>query len=372
MISQNSGKANKNKMLWYNDPYFKVCKLTYFLIRLIYHRETQSKRFKNPFYRQQFDSLWWLISPPEIFSKDQSPHSSQSTSSAFAEEQSVQHRRGNISVSLSDDFGSWSDRDVSSPQTQWRVSISNGTSGLSESNHFTSFSFTDGAIGSQPPTEVSRQDAFADDPETGVAQKGYLRFRFDRLDSLWETGAGRDRIQSHEEGPAVLPSFAVFQRHHQRFLAGRTASGRFPYINGSFRTSQGLLFETALVGKSQNYQGRQGFLRSSDDRISGIRDGSFRDRSQDDEAHKKEVSVSFLQDLYFRDRDLRVHVPTDQMEKSVSFYRHSAADSRGTIGAAQSFFNGQIQLPGHRDESKDQSAECLEVLQCAGGHGADY
>ena len=132
-------------MLWYNEPYFNVCKLTYFLIRLIYRRETQSKRFKNPFYRQQFDSLWWLISAAEIFSEDQPSHSSKSSSTPFPEKQSVQYCGGNFSPSLSYHLRSWTDRDFSSPQTQWCVSISHRAADIPESDHATTFPFAHGA-----------------------------------------------------------------------------------------------------------------------------------------------------------------------------------------------------------------------------------
>ena len=372
MISENSGKANKNKMLWYNRPSFKACKLTYFLIRLIYHRETQSKRFKNSFYGQQSDSLWWLVSAPEIFSEDQPSHSSQSSSSPFPEKQSVQYCGGNLSASLSYHLRSRTDRDFSSPQTQWCVSISDGAADISESDHVTTFPFAHGARSSASLKKIPRQDAFADESKTFFTQKGHFRFGLNSSHFVWKTRTCDHRLQSPEERPTLLPSFTLLQRDHKRFLAWGITAWRYAYGERSFRASEDLFPKASLIGQNQDYQGRQRFLRPQDCRISGVREGSFCARGQSHTTHEKETAIPHLQDLHIWDRDIGVYLSTDQMEKDISFYRHPAANSRRTFRATQSFFDGQIQLPSYRDELKNQSIKRLEILQCSGSRRADY
>jgi hypothetical protein len=144
----------------------------------------------------------------------------------------------------------------------------------------------------------------------------------------------------------------LLQWNHKRFLTGRITAWRHAYIDRCFSSPEDLFSEASPISKSQNYQGRQGFLRSRDDRVSGISEGTLCDRRQAHQTYKEKIIVSDLQDLHFRDRDSRADVPTGQLEKGISFYRHQTTDSRGTFRATQPFFYGQIQLPGYCDESE--------------------
>lgn|GEM_PF-2032757 len=98
MISQEPRKYNRNNILCYNELNFRGRLLTYFLIRLIIRHETQSKRFKNPLYRQQPHSLRWPLSYAEFFSENKSPLPSQSKSSPLSKEQPVQYCGRNFTL----------------------------------------------------------------------------------------------------------------------------------------------------------------------------------------------------------------------------------------------------------------------------------
>jgi len=190
------------------------------------------KGLKIVFFGKESDSFWRPVPPAEILPEDQSSLSSQSPSCLFSKEQPLQHCRRNLSASLSDYFRTWTHRDFSSPQAQWCVSILDGIAGLSKSDHVTSFSPAHGALRSQPIKKAPKQDAFADDAETGITEKDHFRFGLHRSDPLWETGTRGDRLQSCKEGSAILSSLTLFQWDYQRFLAWGTAAGRYPYFDG--------------------------------------------------------------------------------------------------------------------------------------------
>jgi len=72
---------------------------------------------------------------------------------------------------LSDHLGSGADRDISSAQTQWGVSISDGAAGVSESNDLATVSFAHGARSSRSFEKVARKDTFPHESETQAGQK---------------------------------------------------------------------------------------------------------------------------------------------------------------------------------------------------------
>ena len=164
----------------------------------------------------------------------------------------------------------------------------------------------------------------------------------------------------------------MLQRPDQGLLAGGTPSRRCAYRHRRGRTSPGGFRQDPPLRQNQNYQRRQGILRSQDARISGIAEGAFCRRRPNDQAGQKETFGPDLQDLHLRHRNLGVYLPADQMEESVSFHRDPSADSRGAVGTADAFFFGEIQLSGDRHESQDQSAQCLEVLQRSGRDRVDH
>ena len=150
-----------------------------------------------------------------------------------------------------------------------------GITYLSQSNHPETFPSSDGPLSSSQIEETPRPVTFVHDPKTKTSDQGDLRSGFHRTYPLWQTGDGSDRLQSPEVGSPLLSSPSLFQWDHQRFLAWRTSSWRYPYGYWNRRTPEGGLCQITSLCKDRNYPSRQGFLRSRDHRISGVQESPF-------------------------------------------------------------------------------------------------
>jgi len=148
-----------------------------------------------------------------------------------------------------------------------------------------------------------------------------------------------DTLQSRRAGLPIIS--AVFQWDQQRLLAWRTSCRRCPHIDGYFRIAEGLVSETSAHGKSQDYQGRQGFLQSHNDRIPGISRSTFCDCGQSDKAYQEKTSWFDLQELFIGKRKYRSFLPADQMAKEIPVCSYQASDSGRTIRIAQPFSIGK-------------------------------
>jgi hypothetical protein len=372
MIPQNARNILFLKKLSYNKTYLSDRLLTYLLVRLRINRETQSKRLKNRIFREESDPFWRPISPPKIFSKDQSTLPSESSSVFLPTEQSLLYRRRSPGAFVSHHSRAGADRNVPSPQAQWRLPISDGIAGLSQSDHAATIPSAYGPDGAEPIEKTPQSVVVDDDPEARPSAENHFRSRLDGSAAVRKTGIGGYRVQSGQERPAVVSSFALFQRPNEGLLAGGAASRRHAHRHGRGRTSPGGFCQDSRLRQGQNCQGRQGILRPQDGRISGIEEGAFCDRRPLDQARQKEAFGPHLQDLHLRHRNLGVYLPADEMEEGVSFHRDPSADSRGAVGPADAFFFGEIQLSGDRHGSPDQSAQRLEVLQRSGRDRVDH
>ncbi len=363
MITQIVKKASDYTVFWYNALYLKSIILTYLLVRLKLCHETQSKRFKNSLYRQEPNPLWWIVFLTKILSKAQSSFSFKSISPFSSKEQSLQHSGRDISPSLSHNIRTWTDRKFPSSQAQWGIPVSYRTPGVSQSHDIETLSSADGSAGSWQIKEAPRQIVFDDDPKTVAADKGYFRFGFYGSGSLWQTGIRKGWIQPYKERQVVLSSPALLRRHYQGFPAWRiTARGR-PYIHWDIGTAGGFFLKAPIIRKSSNYKGGQGFLRPQDRRISGIQKGSLCYSCQGYKTCKSKTHISLIQEICLWNRDFRVCISAQRMDKEISFCGHKASHPGGAFRATEPFFSGQIQLSGYCDKSKTQAFKCLEILQ---------
>ena len=372
MISQNFLNCNNFSQFYYYNLHKSPCFLTYLLVRLRINDKTESKRIKNYIYKPKPDSFWRPLSSSEVLPENQSALPLKPEFKILPAEQSLQHCRRNSGASLSHHVGFGEDRNVSSPQAQWGLSVFDGHSCLSQSNHLKTLSSSDGAPGTSTIKKPSRQDPESDASKAKTPKKNHSRSRFNGSYSLWKARTGRDRLQSDEKRSEVLPSSSLFQRHHEGLLARGVAARRYSHLDGDHRSAAGIFFQDSHLGQSHHYQGRQRFLRPQDHRIFGIPENSVCRGSQGDQAHQEEAAFSLLPFIYFGFRRSRVFIPTHKMEKEISFYRDPPAHSGGAIRTTQSFFHGPIQLPGDGDKFKTQTHQCLEVLQRQGGGGADH
>ena len=254
------------KYLVYFTFFFGII-LTYLLGRLALFHETQSEKRKNKLFWQKADSFWWIISAPKVFPKDQSPIASISISTFPPTQQSLRSCRRDADVDLSNLSWIRTDRNITPLKTKWSLSISHRVTYLSQSYYLETFPSPNGPLSSSKIEEAPRPVPFVHDPKALSSYQGDLRSGLDGSYPLWKTRDGSYWLQSQEVGPSFLPSPALLQWDHQRFLAWGTSSWRYPYRYWNHRTPEGLFCQIASFCKDRNYPSRQGFLRSLDHRI---------------------------------------------------------------------------------------------------------
>ena len=346
--------------------------LTYLLGRLALYHETQSEKRKNKLFWQKADSFWWIISAPEVFPKDQSPITSISISTFPPTQQSLRSCRGDADVDLSYLSGIRTDRNITPLKTKWSLSISHRVTYLSQSYHPETFPSPNGPLSSSEIEEAPRPVTFVHDTKTKTSDQGDLRSGFHRTYPLWQTRDGSDRLQSSEVGSPLLSSPSLFQWDHQRFLAWRTPSWRYPHGYWDRGTPEGSLCQITSLCKDRNYPSRQGFLRSRDYRISGVPESLFCHCCQAYRSDQENPIDLVLSSPFFWSGDLGVYVSTHKVEKGISFCGGKASHPRRSFGTTHPVFNGQVQLPGCGDKHETDPSQYVEVLQWPSRCGTDY
>ena len=355
----------------YIGPLRRIPPKTYLLVRFLNHAIWPQKSYFKIRWKESYP-LWGSISSPSFLQTDRITSSIISKTRISSAQQPLQCGRGNLIINLSNLFRPRTNRDVPSPETQRSFLIPHRITYLSQSNYLETFPSSDGPFGLIQAKKTPRPLSVTYGSQTQTSHQDNFRSGLYRPYSLWQTGDGSDRLQSQEVGPSFLSSASLFQRDHQRFLARRTSPRRYPYWNGSHRTPEDLLCQTASLCKEGNYSSRQGFLRSRDHRISGIPEGPVCHCGQDYCPDQKRTFGPFLPGSFLWSGDGRVYVSTHEMEKEVSFCSGQTSHPRRSHGTTYPFHNGQVQLPGACDQYETDPTQQLEVLQWSSCCGTDY
>ena len=344
---------------------------TYFLIRILDHAIRPPKNYSHIRCKEPYP-LWRNIFAASFLQTDTITPSFIPKAKIYSTQQSLQCRRGNVSVDLPHYLRARTDRSHPSLKTQWRLPIPHGITHLSQSHHFKALPSPNGSFSPSQVEETARQTSFVDDPKTQTSDQGDLRSGFDRPYPLWKTGNGPDRLQSKKVGPPFLSSPALFQWDPQGFLAGRTSPWRYPYRYWNRGTPEGILCQIASLCKDRNYPSRQGFLRSRDHRIPGIQKSPVCHCRQAYRSGQEKNFKLILSGPFIWSGDRRVYVSTHEMEKGISFCSDKASHPRRPYGTTHPLFNGQVQLSGYCDEYETDPSQYLEVLQWPSRCRTDY
>src|SRR3989338_3882716 len=337
--------------------------LTYFLIRLSSDGKTQPQKPQNIFYQQKRYAFCRTAFTTKILSENPTSFLAVSLCFLSATEQPLQYHRRDVGVSLSNLSGDWTDRSKLSFKTERCVPLSYRPSRLSQSDNIATFPVTDGPVSTIEAQKATRQTALGYDSETSSAYADYLRLGLNRPYSLWQTGDGSHRIQSRKTRQTIVSSTPLFQRRHQGLLAWATPSRRCSYRYRNNRTPYRFFCQIASLGKERNYQGRQGFLRPQDHRVSGIQETLFCHCGEAYITHQKKTIRPALPKIFIRHRGRRIHVSAKQLEKRVSIYRDTTSNTGRPYRRTYSFLNRQIQLSDHRNKHATHSSQHMEVLQ---------
>lgn len=335
---------------------------TYLLVRFLGYALRPQKscsyiRWEEP------HSLWRSLSSSSFLQTDTITFSSVSESKISSAQQSLQYRRGDVSIDLSNCTWHWPHRNIAPIKIQWCFPISHWIIHISKSNDLTTLSFADGALSAYKTQKTPRQIALDHDPKTQASNTNYLRSGLYSPCPVRQTGDGSHRLQSHKARQTLLSSPSMFQRYHQRLLAWRASPWRYSYIHRNYRTVRRILFPITSLSKKCNYPSRQGILRPQDCGISGIQENPLCHCCKAYKAHKEKTFRSILQGIFIRYRDRRVYVSTNGLEKGIPFCSDTASYSRRPHRAAYPFLDGQIQLPDYCNKYEAQSSQYLEVLQ---------
>jgi len=335
---------------------------TYFLISFSDHAIRPSKNCSHIRWKEPYP-LWRNIFTASFLQTDTITPPFIPKAKLYSTQQSLQCRRGNVSIDLPHYIRARTDRSYPSLKTKLCLPIPHRITHLSQSNNPETLPSSNGPLGSSQIKKTSRPIAFIHDPETQTSYQGDLRSGFYRPYPLWKTGDGSNRLQSQKVGPPFLSSPALFQWDHQGFLAWGTSPWRYPYRYWNHRTPEGIVCQIASFCEDRNYPSRQGFLRSRDHRISGVPESSFCYCGQAYRSGQEKNLNVILSDPFIWFGDLGIYVSTHQVEKRISLRGSKASHPRRSYGTTHPIFNGQVQLPSYCDEYETDPSQYLEVLQ---------
>ncbi len=260
---------------------------TYFLIRF-YSNALRPPKTQNFVHREERHAFRWRLSATSPPKTHQTEGPSQQEGFLCPAQQSLQGLRGHPGAGLSYCSWIWQDRDNASSPAQRCLSVSDRIARLSRSTNPSSLSFENGASCPAQIKTPSRQAILGNDAETLSAYTHHFRHGLNGPRTVRQAGNGQYRIQPKETRAAIIPSSRLFQRHYQRLLARRTPTRRCSYCCRRSRFSEGVFYKSASISKSHNHQSRQGFFRSQDNRIPGVRECSVRYRCQIDASNHRE------------------------------------------------------------------------------------
>ena len=206
--------------------------------------------------------LWWHLFAAVLPQTTKVTKTITSLSSLQSAQQALQRRRRNVGIDLPYYLRTRTNRDHPSLKRKRCFPISHGITHVSQSHYLETFPSSNGTLGISQTEKTSRPIVPLNDSKTQPSHQGDLRSGFNRSYPLWKTGDGSDGLQSQKVGQTFLSSSPLFQWDHQRFLARRTSSWRYPYRYWHHGTPEGILCQIASLCKGRNNPSRQGFLRS--------------------------------------------------------------------------------------------------------------
>ena len=136
---------------------FRVCPLTYQKVRLRNNAKTHSSARYYFVYREFSYPFWWHLFTAILLQAIKVTKTITSLSSIQSTQQSIHHRRGNLSISLPHLFRFRKNRNVPPFKTQWCLSIPYRVTHLSQSHNPETFPPADGSNSSPQIEELPRQ-----------------------------------------------------------------------------------------------------------------------------------------------------------------------------------------------------------------------